>query len=138
MLSRPVLIGRGLGLQYSVSRKCRKAEFVHRYGVLKGVVPHFGYEYPFFRSSLSCSQDSNQQFLVVMAAGSHPFPFRTRKLSLPAPMVLGGNSPGRVGRCQNFFKRLPSLLAVGAIVSFGLSYWKPGQSVRRFCCSHPS
>lgn len=33
-----------------------------------------------------------------MAEGSHPFPFRTRKLSLPAPMVLGERSPGRVGR----------------------------------------
>jgi len=25
---------------------------------------------------------------VVIGAGSHPFPFRTRKLSLPPPMVL--------------------------------------------------
>ncbi len=44
-------------------------------------------------------------FLVVMAAGIHPFPFRTRKLSLPAPMVLGGRPPGRVGRRQNFFNK---------------------------------
>ncbi len=35
---------------------------------------------------------------VAIAAGSHPFPFRTRKLSPPAPMVLGGRPPGRVGR----------------------------------------
>src|SRR6185436_11926805 len=35
---------------------------------------------------------------VAMAAGSHPFPSRTRKLSPPAPMVLGGRPPGRVGR----------------------------------------
>ena len=27
-------------------------------------------------------------FPVVIGAGSHPFPFRTRKLSLPPPMVL--------------------------------------------------
>ena len=33
-----------------------------------------------------------------MAAGKHPFPFRTRQLSPPAPMVLGGQPPGRVGR----------------------------------------
>ena len=33
-----------------------------------------------------------------MAAGPHPFPFRTRKLSPPAPMVLGTCVPGRVGR----------------------------------------
>jgi hypothetical protein len=35
-----------------------------------------------------------------MAAESHPFPSRTRKLSPPAPMVLGDRSPGRVGRRQ--------------------------------------
>ena len=35
---------------------------------------------------------------VAMAVGSHPFPFRTRKLSPPAPMVLGSRLPGRVGR----------------------------------------
>src|SRR5712691_12945005 len=33
-----------------------------------------------------------------MAAGKHPFPYRTRQLSPPAPMVLGGEPPGRVGR----------------------------------------
>src|SRR3954454_22672317 len=35
---------------------------------------------------------------VAIAVGPHPFPFRTRKLSPPAPMVLGGRPPGRVGR----------------------------------------
>ena len=35
---------------------------------------------------------------VAIAVGSHPFPFRTRKLSPPAPMVLGRRLPGRVGR----------------------------------------
>src|SRR5439155_9287950 len=45
---------------------------------------------------------------AVIAAGKHLFPFRTEKLSLLAPMVLGGQPPGRVGsrrfsscdRCQ--------------------------------------
>jgi hypothetical protein len=36
-----------------------------------------------------------------MAAGIHPFPSRTRQLSSPAPMVLGGRLPGRVGRRRN-------------------------------------
>ena len=40
----------------------------------------------------------DNQFPVAMAAESHPFPFRTRQLSPPAPMVLGGRPPGRVGR----------------------------------------
>ena len=37
---------------------------------------------------------------VVMAKGSHLFPYRTQKLSLSAPMVLGWRRPGRVGRCR--------------------------------------
>src|SRR5262245_18806486 len=54
-----------------------------------------------------------------MAAGSHPFPFRTRKLSLPAPMVLGGRLPGRVGRRRNNLARTP-LLSGGAFVVLAL------------------
>ena len=42
--------------------------------------------------------DKNIKVSVAMAVGSHPFPFRTRKLSPPAPMVLGWRRPGRVGR----------------------------------------
>ena len=35
-----------------------------------------------------------------MAEGNHAFPYRTRPLSPPAPMVLGPQGPGRVGRRQ--------------------------------------
>src|SRR5690348_17167689 len=35
---------------------------------------------------------------AVIAAGKHLFPFRTEKLSPLAPMVLGAQAPGRVGR----------------------------------------
>ena len=35
---------------------------------------------------------------AVMARGKRPAPFRTRKLSLSAPMVLHGGLCGRVGR----------------------------------------
>ena len=45
-----------------------------------------------------CLFDKNIKVSVAMAVGSHPFPFRTRKLSPPAPMVLGWRRPGRVGR----------------------------------------
>ena len=44
-----------------------------------------------------------------MAAGKHPFPFRTRQLSPPAPMVLGGRPPGRVGRRRDFFDEGPCI-----------------------------
>ena len=42
---------------------------------------------------------------AVIAAGVHLFPFRTEKLSPPAPMVLGGQPPGRVGRRRISLRR---------------------------------
>src|SRR5947209_13651055 len=41
---------------------------------------------------------------AVIPAGRHLFPFRTEKLSLPGPMVLGGQPPGRVGRRRLFLR----------------------------------
>ena len=38
--------------------------------------------------------------LVAIAKRIHLFPFRTQKLSSSAPMVLGVQTPGRVGRSQ--------------------------------------
>src|SRR5262245_36493831 len=46
-------------------------------------------------------------FLVAIAAGSHPFPSRTRKLRPPAPMVLPLISGGRVGRRQDTLQAGP-------------------------------
>src|SRR3954452_22143973 len=40
-----------------------------------------------------------------IARGKHLFPFRTEPLSLSAPMVLGGQPPGRVGRRRSFISR---------------------------------
>src|SRR5436309_4516689 len=47
------------------------------------------------------------RFPVATAVGKHPFPFRTRQLSPPAPMVLGGRPPGRVGRRRDTPRRSP-------------------------------
>ncbi len=41
--------------------------------------------------------------LVIVAVGVHPVPSRTRQLSPPAPMVLGGQPLGRVGHRQGTF-----------------------------------
>ena len=41
--------------------------------------------------------------LVTIAERPHPFPFRIRSLSFPAPMVLEGQLSGRVGRRQLTF-----------------------------------
>ena len=42
---------------------------------------------------------------VTMAKGIHLFPYRTQKLSLSAPRVLGWRRPGRVGRCRKQERR---------------------------------
>jgi hypothetical protein len=47
------------------------------------------------------------QSSVVEAVGKHPFPFRTRKLSPPAPMVVRSNTLARVGR-RRFMKNQPA------------------------------
>src|SRR5213593_4108357 len=47
-----------------------------------------------------------RQVGVALAEGIHLFPFRTEKLSPPAPMVLPGKPGGRVGR-RPFFLRGP-------------------------------
>src|ERR1051326_4948570 len=39
-----------------------------------------------------------------MAKGKHPVPFRTRKLSSSAPMVLQGRPCGRVGHRRTYFR----------------------------------
>src|SRR3954464_4565543 len=58
-----------------------------------------------------------------IARGKHLFPFRTEPLSLSAPMVLGGQPPGRVGRRRSFHEsrpsgRLSSFRPFSAIASF--------------------
>ena len=42
---------------------------------------------------------------VALAEGKHLFPFRTEKLSPPAPMVLPGRLGGRVGRRPLFITK---------------------------------
>src|SRR3954453_21337018 len=80
VFSRPVLIGRGLGT----------------------IMPVLAMEF----SGVEDPQLTTKtpRFPVAIAAESHPFPFRTRKLSPPAPMVLGGRPPGRVGRRRIFLR----------------------------------
>src|SRR4029079_12026734 len=53
----------------------------------------------------------SQDFRWRIAKGKHLFPFRTEQLSLSAPMVLGGQPPGRVGRRRFFLEHEPGHLA---------------------------
>jgi hypothetical protein len=48
------------------------------------------------------------KFPVAIARGKHLFPFRTEPLSPSAPMVLGPQGPGRVGRRRFFVVLTPS------------------------------
>ena len=48
--------------------------------------------------------------------GVHPFPFRTRKLSSLALMILGGQPPGKVGHCRNKDRLAPPYIAAALIV----------------------
>src|ERR1700728_4359941 len=59
-----------------------------------------------------------------MAAGIHPFPSRTRQLSPPAPMVLGGRLPGRVGRRRNT-SRNPQHVVLGVFCSAAFFFQIP-------------
>src|ERR1700704_4960701 len=53
-----------------------------------------------------------------IGSGFHPFPFRTRKLSLIPPMVLYGKLYGRVGRCRHYHQR-PETLCLGPFSFLG-------------------
>jgi hypothetical protein len=57
-------------------------------------------------------ESRNLTIWAVIAAGKHLFPFRTEKLSPLAPMVLGEQSPGRVGRRPFLSRALRGALAV--------------------------
>ena len=51
--------------------------------------------------NVQCSMFNPKVIQVVIVAGFHLFPFRTEKLSPPAPMVL--HTRGRVGS-RRFYK----------------------------------
>jgi hypothetical protein len=92
--SGPVLIGRGL---------VPKSKKFH-YAVLKEQQ-----QKTIIKIRICLKPPNISKFLVGIAEGPHPFPSRTRKLSPPAPMVLGARAPGRVGprRKTYFLKRPP-------------------------------
>jgi hypothetical protein len=60
---------------------------------------------------------------VVIGSGSHPFPFRTRKLSLIPPMVLYGKLYGRVGRCRHYLQtKRPDGINHRGVCLYGASF----------------
>ena len=71
-------------------------------------------------------------FPVAVAGRVHPFPFRTRKLSSPAPMVLPGQLGGRVGRRRVIFEKAVRSLETGQpfLISRGLDTVEAGHCSR--------
>src|ERR1700683_4573416 len=78
---------------------------------------HFGFQAP--RSLRAWNSDLQfrcTSFLVVLPQGSHPFPSRTRKLSLAGPMILRWKRRGNVGHRQDLNQK--RLRAIGAFFIF--------------------
>src|SRR5262249_43689028 len=88
-LSRPVLIGRGLDFRCSRSLSSSSGDRLRNAHALGTNVRRNGRP---CRSSPSVDSTQEQgggtTVSVAIAEGRHPVPFRTRKLSPPAPMVL--------------------------------------------------
>jgi hypothetical protein len=61
----------------------------------------------FVQFSSSAGAAVSQDFRWRIARGKHLFPFRTEQLSPSAPMVLGGQPPGRVGRRRFYLRAAP-------------------------------
>jgi hypothetical protein len=76
--------------------------------------------------AIQLAVSSDVRWLVSVAVGVHPVPSRTRSLSPPAPMVLGGEPPGRLGRCQpsDVLSLLYSTLPPGKLIFSPLCFGK--------------
>src|ERR1700680_1910596 len=70
-------------------------------------MPRMGWCYPLWRCAVLKDLGGvvSRLFPVALARGKHLFPFRTEQLSPSAPMVLGSQGPGRVGRRRFFHTR---------------------------------
>ena len=90
-MSLLILIGRGLDLKIETNQVRPKGKLKKRNWSNAG----------WRKSGCAVFRVRNPNRIpVTMAKGSHLFPYRTQKLSLSAPMVLGWRRPGRVGRCR--------------------------------------
>jgi hypothetical protein len=71
------------------------------------------------------SLESTTIFWWRYVLGNHSFPYRTRKLSLRRPMVLGGRLPGRVGGCHFFLWGRSSVGRAPALQAGGQEFESP-------------
>src|SRR5664280_2489370 len=75
-------------------------------------------------------------FPVALARGKHLFPFRTEQLSPSAPMVLGPQGPGRVGRRRFFLVTRAAIWRPGVARAPGNARRRGSRSRRRPLSTH--
>ena len=73
---------------------------------------------PRFDRALSSAGRQLKIVPVTLAERHHPFPSRTRKLSSPAPKILGGQPPGKIGRRRDISFARPAVLPTGRLLSY--------------------
>ena len=119
MPSRPVLIGRGLVLQTLNQNHKNTHHYVcarvHTYPH-HDTTPTGAWCRPQDKTPTPTpdirAPGRVHRVTAAIATGKHPDPYRTRKLSLPAPMVLQPRGCGRVGRRRTYTAwRPPSWVA---------------------------
>ena len=109
MPSRPVLIGRGL-----VTHPPHASTSMHRVHYPESEPTTHPHHHTSHTSDTATKAGTREHVhnrttvhnvTAAIAAGKHPDPSRTRKLSQPAPMVLHPTGCGRVGRRRTSFCR---------------------------------
>ncbi len=120
MPSRPVLIGRGLAIQTLNHHNKPHSKHVlycaHTRTTLASTIQPTTHGTPV--------SGEVHRVTAAIATGKHPVPSRTRKLSLPAPMVLQPRGCGRVGRRR-------TNIVVEAIARWPLRHLRPADRVGR-------
>ena len=109
MPSRPVLIGRGLVPHTTKTLTTNTHVYVRVHACrcyasttqIPTNKPTTGLRFH------TTSESEVDRVTAAIANGKHPDPYRTRKLSLSAPMVLQPTGCGRVGRRRTFSCRGP-------------------------------
>ncbi len=74
------------------------------------------------------------RFWVTLARGTHPFPSRTRKLSLSAPIVLHAQVCGRLGSRPVYQKTRPQ--RSGFLLSDACGFSGRNSTLKPYCFMH--
>ena len=116
MPSRPVLIGRGLATQ-TLNQNLQRAP--------DETFASTNQKQPNSTHTPTPKHHPGDHVVIrvtaAIATGKHPVPSRTRKLSLPAPMVLQPRGCGRVGRRRTFIRNRATLSGWPCCISGAVS-----------------